>query len=91
MGRKRSTIIVTNLMGKKIRLDVKASDTIADVKKMIEQQEGVSVTHQRLIYKGKILEDCRTLSVYKIIKESRRDPALGGEWYNFLFLLLRMR
>ena len=74
LGRKRSTVVVTSLMGKKIEL-----------------QEGVSAAHQRLIYKGRILEECRTLSVYKIIKESRRDPALGGEWCSSLFLLLRMR
>ena len=88
-GRKRSTVVVTTLMGKSIWLDVKASDTVVDVKKMIEEQEGFSVVQQRLIYKGKLLEDCRILSIYKIIKESVRDPAPGGEWYNTLFLILR--
>ena len=88
-GRKRTTVVVTTLMGKRIWLDVKASDTVLDVKKVIEAQEGFSVVQQRLVYKGKLLEDCRTLSVYKIIKESVRDPAPGGEWYNTLWLDVR--
>ena len=88
-GRKRTTVVVTTLTDKRIWLDVKASDTVLDVKKVIEAQEGFSVVQQRLVYKGKLLEDCRTLSVYKIIKESVRDPAPGGEWYNTLFLVVR--
>ena len=76
-------------MGKRIWLDVKASDTVLDVKKMIEAHDGFSVVHQRLVYKGKFLDDCRTLSVYKIIKESLRDPAPGGEGYNALWLDVR--
>ena len=77
-------------MGRNIWLDVKASDTVADVKKMIEEHEGFSVMRQRLIYKGLLLENCRTLSVDKIIKESVRDPArFGGEWFNTLFLIVR--
>ena len=88
-GRKRTTVVVTTLTDKRIWLDVKASDTVLDVKKVIEAQEGFSVVQQRLVYKGKLLEDCRTLSVYKIIKESVRDPAPGGEWYNTLWLDVR--
>ena len=88
-GRKRTTVVVTTLTDKRIWLDVKASDTVVDVKKVIEAQEGFSVVQRRLVYKGKLLEDCRTLSVYKIIKESVRDPAPGGEWYNTLFLVVR--
>ena len=84
-GRKRSTLLVTT-RDKNIWLDVKASKTIADIKKMIEQQEGIRQSQQRLIYKGQVLADRRTLSIYKISKESVRDPAPNGERYNTVHL-----
>ena len=61
---------IKTLTGKTLVLKLKPSDTIEEVKAKIQDEEGVPIDLNRLIYNGKQLEDNRTIKEYEIPKES---------------------
>ena len=63
-------LYVKTLTGKTSILTVMLNQLIRDVKKMIEEKEGIKVERQLLVYAGRPLEDTRTLSDYNISKDS---------------------
>ena len=63
-------IFVKTLTGKTITLEVEPSDSIEKVKVTIQDEEGIPVDAQRLLFSCKGLEDDRTLSDYNIEKDS---------------------
>lgn len=63
-------IIVLMLTGTKITVEVTPDDKIEILKEKINKKEGIRTDQQRLIYGGRQLEDGRTLSDYKINRDS---------------------
>lgn len=59
-------LTVKALKGKETSLQVSESDTVLAVKKQVEEKLQVSVSQQRLLFRGKALSDEHSLSFYSI-------------------------
>ncbi|KAI1638151.1 ubiquitin-related domain-containing protein [Biscogniauxia mediterranea] len=59
--------------GKTVTLDVSSTESIENVKGMIETREGIPCAEQRLLFAGKQLNDTCTLVDYNIQKDSTID------------------
>ena len=63
--------------GRTIALDVEASDTIANLKKILKNKEGIPKVQQRLLFMDQQLEDSCTLSDYNIQQNNILTLLLG--------------
>ena len=72
-------IFVVNPAGKTLTLEVEKGETIEQVKAKIENKAGIPSEQQRLVYRGKPLEEAKTLEDYNITAE------------NIIHLLIRLK
>ena len=63
-------LFVRTPTGKTVTLEVDSSDTIENIKQKMQEKEGITPDRQRLVFRGTILEDGRTLADYGIGKET---------------------
>ena len=64
--------------GRTLTLEVKASDTVANVKTKIQDREGIPPDRQCLDCAGRPLDDACTLQDYNIQRESTIDMLVSG-------------
>lgn len=63
-------IFVKTLTGKTITLEITPETTIEEIKKKIEDREGVPAEEQRLIFAERQLQNCHLVADYDIKKDS---------------------
>ncbi|AAS54306.2 AGL185Wp [Eremothecium gossypii ATCC 10895] len=52
---------VKTLTGKEIQIDVAPEDKVYRIKELLEEQEGIPPSQQRLIFQGKQIDDDQTV------------------------------
>nr|DAD19983.1 TPA_asm: hypothetical protein HUJ06_021446 [Nelumbo nucifera] len=70
-----------------LTFSVKSSDTVGNIKSMIQYKEGIEPDRQMIIFAGRLLQDHKTLNHYSIEKDSilhlvlRRSELAGMQIY----------
>ena len=67
---------------------VESTTTVADIKSMIQEQEGIAIEAQRIVFSGKQLDDSCVLADYNVQNDSTLTVALrvlgGGKVHGSL-------
>ena len=63
---KEMKLVIKLLNGRMLEFDVEPSFQIIDLKKKLEESEGIDAEQQRLVFGGKQLQDTKTLEELKI-------------------------
>ena len=61
---------VTNLTGKKLRIEVKSQESVLTLKKQVQAVEGYLLEEIGLVFGGEVLENDRNMSDYRLQNES---------------------
>ena len=72
-------ILVKTDKDQPVSLEVRSCDTVRDVKRMIQEKEGIHQGQQKLTFGGTLLEDDHTLSHYNITEQSTLQLELLDE------------
>ena len=72
-------VFVKTPTGKTFKLELNPIDTVGSIKIKFQEKEGVDPKQQCLMYIGNVLEDSRTLTDYKIQKDSTLLLVFRGE------------
>uniref|UniRef100_A0A6B2LTB3 Ubiquitin-like domain-containing protein n=1 Tax=Arcella intermedia TaxID=1963864 RepID=A0A6B2LTB3_9EUKA len=57
---------IRTLSGKSVKIELKSSQRIRDLKQLLYEKEGIPTEQQRLVYKGNVLGDDKCLLEYNI-------------------------
>ena len=68
---------IRTLTGSTIYIDSSNTNSITNIKELIEDKEGILSNEQRLIFNGNELEDGQSLSDYNISNDSTLDVVLS--------------
>jgi Ubiquitin family len=76
------SIVVKEMGGKTVKLDVSPSETVASLKARVAESHQIPVSEQKLAWRGKNLDDEHMLSTYRLRKRATlllmRTPAAAA-------------
>merc|ERR1719487_2968476 len=61
-----SSLFVVNMTGKRSQYEVSVGTKVAELKRMIQDKDGLSPEQYRLIWAGRVMEDAKKLADYKL-------------------------